>query len=687
MRKFFGFIGFSLSIWSMILSCNYTSNSNSDNAKTVDKLIDSANVLVERDSLSQAVFYLDSAFNKIPKPGIGDIWKTYYFKYRRYYWKGRDEKDNEILQKSMLYADSMQNLIIENNASDKYRNELSIAYFSKGDILLEQKKYREAYQFYHSGKLLTNDKGNTCSNGRINSRLANLNFLQENYHVAAAYFMQVYRNNLDCDLDEKKFGEIQGALNNAGASYLKVEMTDSAMYCFKNSLAFVERNEQQFPNLKNFVASAKGVIYQSIGEVYLDSGNYDQAAFNFEKSFYFNSLHKQGTRSAQSTAIKLARLNLALGNYTQYNNYLGQAKGLLKSTPDLENNAALTKLEINYFNQIRDYKSASTLQKLYSTLNNKIVEQKRNLSKFDVGREFYNLQKDYELSLLKKESQLRQLYLIIAAIFTILLFFIVYQLWRNWSKSKSINKQLSMLNNQITQQNLNLQETLMALEKSDGENKKVMKVIAHDLRSPIGAIVSLAGLMEDDDELAENDKYNIGLIKASATSSVKFINELLNKNNGKKEIEKELVELDALLKYCISLIKFKAEEKKQNITLRSSPVVIRINREQIWRVVSNLITNAIKFSKPNSVISLTLKQLNETILISVTDKGIGIPEDIREKIFGGTNDIKREGTSGEQSYGLGLFISKQIIEAHNGKIWFENNEGSGTTFFVELPLN
>ena len=76
----------------------------------------------------------------------------------------------------------------------------------------------------------------------------------------------------------------------------------------------------------------------------------------------------------------------------------------------------------------------------------------------------------------------------------------------------------------------------------------------------------------------------------------------------------------------------------------------------------------------------------QRILISVTDVGIGIPPEMEEKIFDMFTEAKRPGTAGEQAFGLGLAISKQIVEAHKGKIWFESNRGKGTAFFVELPV-
>jgi signal transduction histidine kinase len=103
--------------------------------------------------------------------------------------------------------------------------------------------------------------------------------------------------------------------------------------------------------------------------------------------------------------------------------------------------------------------------------------------------------------------------------------------------------------------------------------------------------------------------------------------------------------------------------------------------------MNNLVVNAIKFSPEGSTIHIESKQIEDKLLISVNDAGLGIPDDIRNKIFDPFTSARRTGTQGEQPFGLGLYISKQIIEAHNGRIWFESTPGNGTTFYVELPVS
>jgi signal transduction histidine kinase len=140
------------------------------------------------------------------------------------------------------------------------------------------------------------------------------------------------------------------------------------------------------------------------------------------------------------------------------------------------------------------------------------------------------------------------------------------------------------------------------------------------------------------------------------------------------------------LKYCISLLQNNAGAKKQQLKLLGAPVIIPGDREKLWRVFSNLITNAIKFSAESSEITVVVKQTGSSAVVEVQDNGIGIPDTIKSRLFEASTEVKRKGTAGEESFGLGLMICKQIVDQHRGRIWFTSQQGKGTTFYVEFPL-
>ena len=112
---------------------------------------------------------------------------------------------------------------------------------------------------------------------------------------------------------------------------------------------------------------------------------------------------------------------------------------------------------------------------------------------------------------------------------------------------------------------------------------------------------------------------------------------------------------------------------------------MHIDQDKFLRVFNNVVMNAIKFSPRGGKIRIRIKSSLQGVLVTVQDNGIGIPPEISDKIFDPFTSAKRAGTAGEQPFGLGLYISKQIIEAHQGRIWFESSPAEGTQFFIQLP--
>ena len=235
-------------------------------------------------------------------------------------------------------------------------------------------------------------------------------------------------------------------------------------------------------------------------------------------------------------------------------------------------------------------------------------------------------------------------------------------------------------------QNSQMKEALTALEHSQADNTRMMRIVAHDLRNPIGGMLSVASMMLEEPERSEEDKIPLDLIKTSSQHSLELVDSLLQLQFNSEDLKKEPIDIAEMLKYCVSLLESKAEAKEQQLSLETVPTTLSASREKLWRVVSNLIANAIKFSPNGAKIKLKMAQMALGIRISVKDEGIGIPPELGEKIFDLFTEAKRLGTAGEHTFGMGLAISKQIVEAHNGKIWFENNKTIGTTFFVDLPF-
>jgi two-component system, OmpR family, sensor histidine kinase VicK len=223
------------------------------------------------------------------------------------------------------------------------------------------------------------------------------------------------------------------------------------------------------------------------------------------------------------------------------------------------------------------------------------------------------------------------------------------------------------------------------------ENQEnIMHMVAHDLKSPLQTIQSLSALIEKNirSNNQEQALHYLSLLQQIRERGYKIINDLLL--IGDLESEKtDLQDINIADLLTTVLEQAKVVANKKGIQIFSEfdgkELLVKADREKILRVLDNLLSNAIKFSHEGQQVKLNIKEKVDSLTIEVQDQGIGIPESLRTNIFNKFTNSKRKGTKGEHTTGLGLFISKRIIEIHKGKIWFESSPTEGTTFFINLP--
>ncbi len=311
-----------------------------------------------------------------------------------------------------------------------------------------------------------------------------------------------------------------------------------------------------------------------------------------------------------------------------------------------------------------------------------LQQKNKELSGIDFNLKFESIQDKQDIALLSKIVEKRTYSLMIAGLFLVMLVFIIVLVLKNSRQARKAQRMSVEYNKQ-------LENVITQLEVSNQEYAKIMKVMAHDLKNPLGGIVGISTVLLSDTKLSGEQKELLQLISDSGGNMMEMIDELLHSNlvTEKEDFKKEKIDIQLLLHQCVELLQYKANEKQQVIQFRSEgPVTLELSREKIWRVFNNLIVNAIKFSPANSKIEVILGKRDDTVRIAVIDNGIGVPADDRERIFDLFTAAKRPGTAGEKPFGIGLSITRQIIEAHGGKIWLEGNPEGGTVFYVELPV-
>lgn len=214
-----------------------------------------------------------------------------------------------------------------------------------------------------------------------------------------------------------------------------------------------------------------------------------------------------------------------------------------------------------------------------------------------------------------------------------------------------------------------------------------VSTISHELRTPLGFIKGYStSLLRDDTSWdPETQKEFLTIIDEEADRLSLLIENVLESARLQSKtlpLRFQPLRLDAVLRDVTTRIRSRYKDLDVTLDLRSS-TTIQADGVRIAQVFENLFTNAVKYA-PGSPIVVGLKQVGHLMVVTFTDYGPGIPPESLPLIFERFYRIRTENATGT---GLGLYICKQIIEAHRGKIWAESKPGQGTTFFIELPVN
>ncbi|MFH0734675.1 MAG: ATP-binding protein [bacterium] len=245
-----------------------------------------------------------------------------------------------------------------------------------------------------------------------------------------------------------------------------------------------------------------------------------------------------------------------------------------------------------------------------------------------------------------------------------------------FERNKLINE-INEMNGELTKLNL--------------EKDKFFSIIAHDLRSPFNGLIGLTEIIAQEAEIFSKEELSdlSNQIHNSAVRLSKLLQNLLDwtqiqsgkmtltivKQNLRKVVMQNLILFENLIK-----------QKKINIEINiDSSIIIYADENMFNSIIRNLISNAIKYTPINGLIILFARNINNNELeFSVTDSGIGIPQDILHNLFKIEEKVSRTGTNKEQGTGLGLILCKEFVEKHGGKIWVKSKENEGSVFYFTI---
>jgi signal transduction histidine kinase len=255
----------------------------------------------------------------------------------------------------------------------------------------------------------------------------------------------------------------------------------------------------------------------------------------------------------------------------------------------------------------------------------------------------------------------------------------------------SIGNQISVsLERKLAEEEIKLKNEL--LQAVNAEKDKFFSIIAHDLKGPLSAFVSVTQMLtENVKSMSQDEIEDISIsMKNDASNIYNLLENLLEWSRltrGLMEFEPVKFNLNNSINSSTRILSGIASKKGIEIIISvPDSLEVTTDKHMLDTIVRNLVSNAVKFSFSGGIVEVSayLNQ-DKSIEIRVMDSGIGMPAQLKNKLFMMNENTGRKGTKGEASSGLGLLLCKEFVEKHDGKIWAESEEGKGSSFYFTVP--
>ncbi len=393
------------------------------------------------------------------------------------------------------------------------------------------------------------------------------------------------------------------------------------------------------------------------------------------------NMDRLGNYISYSNGIRIIRENTSVPIFGSWDFYLG--KGIIGGsiTRGFEQGENVAQLALDYLTGINKN------PKVYQYGSTSICLDYNLLEQFDISNR--SLPKDVKIINNPTLSEWQVLGLKIAIIVLSILLFgsTIYLYFRK--------KQARMLKDLVNKRTKELRKANMKLEKINQSKNEILSIVAHDLRNPIGNVNGFAQLVIEKDEenkfMDEESRTNLNHILDLSNYMIRLVNNLLDISI----IESGAIKLDCTIDNYVDFISDEVVKNRALADLlqvdiefesKVENVDVLFDKIKIQQAFNNLVSNAIKFSKPKDSIQVLITTKNNKVITKIKDSGPGIPNDKFELIFKKYAMVKSDSPEKVKGTGLGLSIVKGIIDAHNGKIYLKSKLKKGTEFIYELPI-
>lgn len=627
--------------------------------------------------------------------------------------------------KALQVADSIQD-----------ENALSIAYNALGTYFKQHSVFDTSVYFYQKALEVARSKKDARMMARLHGNISNVHKRMGNYDDAVEGYLQAialadslgaenskginlmnvanlyneqgkkkealiaFLEARDIAVNQDNFVLLSYTLNNLGNVYLEMEDHGRALETFTASLSAAEKIDN-----KRMISAN----YRDLGNLKFILRAYDEALMHFQKSYEVAVQINEKSRIAEASSF-LAKCYRVQGDHDRaikaYEESMsiyvetgervavasillgiaevlldqGQAtQGLSKAVEGTDMAEELSKISLMSKGYELQYLAHRTLGNHQVALEShvKYKEYSDSLLNVDLVKQMTTLENDYKFEQELKEQKslqaaseaaleaelmeqknLRNLFVLGSAIFLITTFFI----YRNYRSKKQINAQLESKNEEIT--------SLSSFKEA------MTGMIAHDLKNPLSVIMG-----------SPSEKP---IIRKMAGQMLHLVHNMLDVHKFESTevtLEKGVYPLVELISEAKEHVTYLSTEKNVTVDLNvSEGLLVEVDKSYIIRVFINFLSNAIKYSPKNEVVTVSAELVNEQVEIQIMDNGIGIREEDQGQIFNIFKQLNPRNTGAASSTGLGLSYCQLALRAHGSEIRVASEIGKGTQFSFMLPM-
>lgn len=509
--------------------------------------------------------------------------------------------------------------------------------------------------------------------------IGNIYIFQTNYDGAIDYFQRALENAKMINNDNI----IAYCYLNIGRSLVGLKQYQKA-----------EENYKKAQEIRVKMNDLEGIVISNVdmAELYIKQNLPDKAQKLLKENLVNVKLMDHKSTLSYSY-INIARTYLMKKDLALAKKYVERSMEINRTHGLKNNETQALQLLSEILEESKNYNQALSYFKKYVATKDSIFNEE-NTRKIESLHDQYQTEKaEVETLHLREQSRLngviikRQRAIIILTVIASLLFLTV-ALVAFWSSNerKKLNAKIEEQKEQAFKHNNDLIDI-------NNEKNNLIRILSHDLRAPINNIKGLTEIHQTDhkEDFSESENRTLNLIKSESDRILSMISKILNVealNVESKRDKNEKVNITKVLDDTI--VSFSTTAKSKQIKIEGSyprqELMILGDKVHLHQVLENLVSNALKFSKAETKITIDLKTTGKLVQISIQDEGPGLTEDDREKIFKKFQTLSAKPTGNEVSTGLGLSIVKKYVEQMKGKIWYESQLGKGTKFIVQFSL-